>query len=528
VSFLIPQGPLYNISKEFPVKLPEEESCYGRVFKFQQYPIDLFQRVVVSTLNFPDVSAVRISDSGLLVSHRDCVRVNLQYLKNSYKILVELRFSTKNTSVEKIALAFWRQILENLRTQLECFCAGLSWNELIPCIHCIRRGVSRDKVYLMKYQEVIDRADQPFLYCHQIESFSRCIARTEVAPDISLCDLPQVSMKHLQIGEQIGEGGFGVVYKGSLNNGNQSIVVAVKELSAAGSEGFLDGDLFREFQIEAYIQSLLDHPNCVKLYGLTATPPRMILEFINGGDLCKLLHKSKDQGFTQETFPWAKRYQIAFDIVKGLHHMQSHDPPIIHRDIRSPNIFMSKDGRALIGDFGLARLVNPEVGGLLGTWQWLAPECIDSLETGSYDHRSDIYSFGMVLWEISSFAVPFEEFQDDLRYMQNGKLKLQELKRAIIDEHLRPTIPSTTPESIKGLIRRCWDANRDVRPSTREILEILASEMGCSDQVVAEINKPPPSPMDSRLSSHLVTFTPPTIRPECPFAAETFSASGKF
>src|SRR3990167_9272977 len=128
-------------------------------------------------------------------------------------------------------------------------------------------------------------------------------------------------------------------------------LVAVKELSTGDS---LDGNVYREFQIEAYIQSLLDHPNCVKLYGLTTNPPRMVLEFVSGGDLCNKIHPKHTPIPTLNDFPWGERFKIAFDIAKGIHHLQSQNPPIIHRDIRSPNIFMYSDGRALIGDFGLA------------------------------------------------------------------------------------------------------------------------------------------------------------------------------
>lgn len=141
-----------------------------------------------------------------------------------------------------------------------------------------------------------------------------------------------------------------------------SIQVAIKELTIPMGEECLDGNLYREFQAEAFIQSLLDHPNCVKLYGVTANPPRMVLEFITGGDLCNKLHPKNAPQPTPQTFPWKERIMIAYDIAKGLHHLQSQIPPIIHRDIRSPNIFMTSDGRALLGDFGLARQVNPEIG----------------------------------------------------------------------------------------------------------------------------------------------------------------------
>eukprot|EP00339_Tiarina_fusa_P025430 CAMPEP_0117000298 /NCGR_PEP_ID=MMETSP0472-20121206/2690_1 /TAXON_ID=693140 ORGANISM="Tiarina fusus, Strain LIS" /NCGR_SAMPLE_ID=MMETSP0472 /ASSEMBLY_ACC=CAM_ASM_000603 /LENGTH=1327 /DNA_ID=CAMNT_0004699951 /DNA_START=722 /DNA_END=4702 /DNA_ORIENTATION=+ len=505
-------APRSAISKIFPVKLEDNQACFGRVFKFQQLPLGLIDRILASTLNIPGVKQEVIWRCGLMVRQENSTLASVEYFPESYKLSVELRFDKTDKTAERIALAFWRQLLENFRTQMEGFCAAVSWQEFVPCIHCIRRGVFRDRVYLFDYQQVIDAMETPVMYCNNIESPSRCIARMEVAPDISLRDLPQVSQRRLTIGEQIGEGGFGVVYKGSLEKN----VVAVKELTCAGT---LDGDLFREFQVEAFIQGLLDHPNCVKLFGLTANPPRMILEFVSGGDLCHLIHPKKTPKPTLQTLPWTRRYAIAFDIIKGLYHMQTRNPPIIHRDIRSPNIFMTKEGKALIGDFGLARQVNPDVGGMLGTWQWLAPECIDSVELNSYDTRTDIYSFGMVLWELATCDVPFEEFMDDPRYAANGKLKLQDLKRAIIDEHLRPSLPDDAPPTVKDIIQRCWNVDVNQRPTCVEILQLLGTACGKTAEANAELNHKNQVSMDSRLSSHLVSFSAPTIHPEVPLGA---------
>ena len=126
---------------------------------------------------------------------------------------------------------------------------------------------------------IIDNLEFPFLYCHNIESASRCIARTEIAPDITLRDLPQVSAKELVVQDKIGVGGFGAVYKGILK---PNIDIAVKELNSKTTTNSMDEGQFREFQKEAYIQSLLDHPNIVKLHGVISSPPRMILQLITG------------------------------------------------------------------------------------------------------------------------------------------------------------------------------------------------------------------------------------------------------
>ena len=492
----------------FPVRLPDEEVCYGRLFQFKQLPLELFERVLSSTINFPQVKVLHIWENGILVIHRDVVLVSIEYFPMSYKLMLELRFK-RETNNEKIALSYWRQLLEMMRTQVESWCSSLSWSEKVPCVHCMKMGVSRDIVYLIDYQTVLD-STSPIIYCHNIQSSTRCIDKIEVAPDISLMDLPQINENKLQVGEQIGEGGFGKVYKGTFNGS----LIAIKELTIKDEN--ISGELFKAFQTEVYAQCLLDHENCVKLYGVTANPPRMILEFISGGDLYHFLHPKRTDPPTQNSFAWKTRWDIAFDIAKGLHHMQSVNPPIIHRDLRSPNIFLTNEGRAVIGDFGLSRLVNPEVGGMLATWQWLAPECIDSKDLDGYDHRADIYSYGIILWELASLDLPFEEYASNPLYFQNGNFKLQELKRAIIDEGLRPTIPKNTPQNFAEIIKSCWDSDSLKRPNTSEILTKISIATNNQLELKRQLNYPLPGPIDARLGSHLHRYIAPTLRHEQP------------
>ena len=134
---------------------------------------------------------------------------------------------------------------------------------------------------------------------------------------------------------------------------------------------------------------------------------------------------------------------------------------------------LKSDDVAVIGDFGLAKLVlGGQVGGLLRTWKWLPPE-VFSTENPLYDQRTDIYSFGIVLWELAALEIPFEEYATHPKYSNNGILKEREIKQAIIDEDLRPTIPDDIPNSLKQLIKVCWSKNCDDRPTTFDIVQEL-------------------------------------------------------
>ena len=152
-------------------------------------------------------------------------------------------------------------------------------------------------------------------------------------------------------------------------------------------------------------------------------------------------------------------------------------PPIIHRDLRSPNIFLvSRDSNskvnAKVADFGLSRLVERKIGGVLGTWQWLAPEVIDN-DTSEYDERSDIYSFGVVCYEVLCRKLPFL-YDYNQKFLRNGFFNKWACIDAIINNQLRPVLPPALPQDLRGLIQLCWSAE----PSSRPSFEIILSRLG--------------------------------------------------
>ena len=259
----------------------------------------------------------------------------IEYDPDTFQLRFHFRFPKNN---RKEAIRLWR-VLENtikgvvefyptLRSSLEIF---------VPCTHCMRKNYWQ-KVFLFSYAEcqLAVQNLKPFVYCQHIESPTRMVRISELAPDLDLFHLPQIDVNKLIVQEVLGEGTYGKVLKGELD-GN---LVAIKLL-----KGSAVLEHFSEFQSEAYLMSLLDHPNIVKFYGITVQPPQIILQFINGSDLFQFLHPKITAGGTisnlsQESFPWPRRLNIAYSIAKGLHYLQSITPPIIHRDLRSPNIFV--------------------------------------------------------------------------------------------------------------------------------------------------------------------------------------------
>jgi len=220
----------------------------------------------------------------------------------------------------------------------------------------------------------------------------------------------------------------------------------------------------------------------------------MVLELLPNGDLYGFLHPKHPQNnqmqtyITPSAFPWNLRLLIALDIAKGMFVLHSHSPSIIHRDLRSPNIFLhsldeNASVRAKVADFGLARIVAPTVSGTLTTWQWLAPEVLGMTANKGYGSPSDVYSYAICCWEIATGGFPFDEFNDDPRFSTNSEFSLNLLKEEIAND-LRPTLlPGVDKESLvegvnmpsdfRELIEECWATEPSIRPSFAEILDRL-------------------------------------------------------
>lgn len=219
--------------------------------------------------------------------------------------------------------------------------------------------------------------------------------------------------------------------------------------------------------------SELEHPNIIEFKGLCEKPLRVVMEFAPCGDLHQLIREQDENGQfipKAKNLSWEFRYQIALNIAHGLQYLA--EKGIIHRDVRSPNIFMVNitpknlhDRVAVVADFGLSVYALPKVSGTLRTWRWLAPEVFHFSSSG-YDTTSDIYSFGVVLWELIEGTYPFGEFPEDE----------WEVQESIVKDHLRPTIPED--ETICNplyahLIRRCWSTLPLDRPTWKEIITTL-------------------------------------------------------
>ena len=256
--------------------------------------------------------------------------------------------------------------------------------------------------------------------------------------------------------KKLGQGGFGAVYQGRY----QGQDVAVKQLLIQD----FSPKAQEEFERESQMMLQLHDPRVVHLYGVTNVKPyRMVLEFCELGSLDKYLQKK-----SIDEVSWSVRFHLSTGIASGLHYLHSYQPMIIHGDLKSLNVLLKGNParpEPKLGDFGMARLKtetqsksketkNKGSEGL--TVSWAAPELF-SLK-GKKTPASDMYAFGMVLWEITSHSYPYANCSDPTiirMEVMNGE---------------RAEIPEGTPELFSEVMKSCWSQNAQDRASAEQVL----------------------------------------------------------
>ena len=241
----------------------------------------------------------------------------------------------------------------------------------------------------------------------------------------------------------IGRGGCAFVHLAKLKTSGKE--VAVKEMVATQLSRRRIDYLKREINA----MRCLHHPNLINMIGVTITPPFCIcMAYYPNGSLDKLIQSSN--------FGPQLASNIALDMARALEYL--HAQGMLHRDLKPQNVLMDKDNRAVICDFGLSRMASPVMTSEIGTINWMAPEIISPGK--KYDNSIDVYAYGMILYEMATKETPFSN-------MKQVQIAANVLKGK------RPQLPSTVPENLQGLIKRCWAQNRNERPSMHQIVAEL-------------------------------------------------------
>ena len=237
-------------------------------------------------------------------------------------------------------------------------------------------------------------------------------------------------IKEYKVITLIGRGGYGAVYKVKNINTNELFAMKIYLITESNKEDFIS------IENETKILSQLNHPNIIKLYNYFKVDNSfcLIMELCEGGDLSKLIEQKRKSG---KYFNEIEIKKYLYEICKGLDYLHSHK--IIHRDLKSLNIFITKNNNVKIGDFGVSKQLmnnNKYAYTFVGTPYYLSPEICSEKP---YDEKSDMWSLGVVLYEMINLNKPFEsnsqlglvmkiikdnpkEIANDIRQMFSGKL----------------------------------------------------------------------------------------------------------
>ncbi|KAL6066376.1 Serine/threonine-protein kinase EDR1 [Balamuthia mandrillaris] len=259
-----------------------------------------------------------------------------------------------------------------------------------------------------------------------------------------------IPWKDLDVGQEIARGGYGQI----LTADYAGVRVAIKRILDVGCEK-------EAFLKEVGVMSGLSHPNVLPLVGVVVEPRfyGIVTEFVPRGNLFSLLH-SKKRGLTAEQLR-----QFALDTATGMEYLHSCSPPILHRDLKTMNLLVARDWSIKICDFGLSRFkIQTELMSRIGTVQWVAPEI---LRGEAYNEKCDVYSFGIILWELWSKQAPFAS-------AAGGEVMPAVRVATEVAYHgRRPPIASDMPAEMAALIRSCWQDKAHLRPSFSKVLEEL-------------------------------------------------------
>lgn len=270
----------------------------------------------------------------------------------------------------------------------------------------------------------------------------------------------KISWDEIEVTDLVGQGGYGKVYRGHWS----AFEVAVKELA----QPLLTDRMKRMVQQEAYIMSLLRHPNIATFYGLVDEQDHfaLVMEFYSRGSLATALESS-------DPLTWEWKIAVVRDIARGMTYLHSRPfERVVHGDLKPENIMFNDKGNAIVVDFGVSRVqtythtMAPTSGLSL---LYAAPEMFTDLQ-GNREPSIDVYAFGMLMYAVATQSTPFEGV--DPRVVSR-----------IVEDGKRPTVPDDLRKkhpNYVAMMVSCWAQDPKKRPAFQDICKQLVAMKGNS------------------------------------------------
>ncbi|XP_049913979.1 mitogen-activated protein kinase kinase kinase 7 isoform X2 [Epinephelus moara] len=259
----------------------------------------------------------------------------------------------------------------------------------------------------------------------------------------------EINYEDIEVEEVVGRGAFGVVCKAKWKGKD----VAIKTIESESER--------KAFIVELRQLSRVNHHNIVKLYGSCNNPVCLVMEYAEGGSLYNVLHGAEPLPYYTASHAMSWCFQCS----QGVAYLHGMKPKaLIHRDLKPPNLLLVAGGTVLkICDFGTACDIQTHMTNNKGSAAWMAPEVF---EGNNYSEKCDVFSWGIILWEVITRRKPFDEIGGPaFRIMW------------AVHNGTRPPLIKNLPKPIESLMTRCWSKDPSQRPSMEEIVKIMTHLM---------------------------------------------------
>jgi GTPase SAR1 family protein len=434
-----------------------EESDITRCYSFKFLPLGFFNRLLVRLLN-ADWSLRLIWRSAMIaVKEQYSATLYLSYNEETNEVFFTLRGPRSSTQVAPI--------IDSLNTLMsEWLKEG---NVMVYAVIHLSDG-THHKMDVKTLEKYVAKGGV------FVTISNERVRLDGVVPELAMAGIVEetaLAPADLEIGRELGRGAFATVRLG-VYKGQE---VAIKQLQLKDDK--TSSEMFEEFRREVWLMSRLQHENIVRLLGVSLRPePSMVMEYMNGGHLFSYLHRSGKK------ICWEEKMSLAMDVARGMQFIHSTKPPIVHRDLKSPNVLLTHRAdkpypSAKIADFGLSRGLewsSHYSDKVVDNPTWLAPEV---LRKERYNEKVDIYAFGVILYELATQ----KQFFGEISFFH-------ELEETVL-HGTRPPISDEIPSYVRQLIEVCWQEDSHKRPDFNVIVQTLTSQKPVSEVQIEQIQQ---------------------------------------
>eukprot|EP01102_Stenamoeba_stenopodia_P006506 TRINITY_DN1787_c0_g1_i2.p1 TRINITY_DN1787_c0_g1~~TRINITY_DN1787_c0_g1_i2.p1 ORF type:complete len:1288 (-),score=192.66 TRINITY_DN1787_c0_g1_i2:91-3954(-) len=415
--------------------ISKNPKVYERKFKFQFVPLGFFSKVMSGVLEFTHPDSYY--KNGFITSTRSREYLLIEFDGTKVELNIKVCGSTPPVNLLRLIVDSLHGLIKNWYS--------VTFQELVPC------KCGTHEVTIKELENALSQGGQSYYVCK-----STNYPIDELAPDLTLADFEEymIDYNKLVFKKELGKGSFGTVSLADYQNK----LVAVKTLILPPMHNV--AELLRDFRRELWIGSSFKHENIVSMIGCCSTPQFcLIMEYVPFGNVYDFLR-------SKAPINWAIRLKIALDIANGMKFLHGMEPKMMHRDLKTPNVLMAAMDpesavMAKLTDFGETRGMLVKMKGRegLANPSWLAPEIMmDEI----YTEKADIFSFGVVLWELYRRQHPYTEYA-----VAHSKY-IYQLEDAIT-KGLRPSFPKEVHPGYVKLANQCMAGPPAERPSFETI-----------------------------------------------------------